>query len=124
MSGTIDFVLNTLGVSETQYGFLAEIKPMEPEPDHTGVGKRLLSMSVLRLTCHWSCCSVHIYNGIRHAKNLLKLTTALLCLTPFVTPSLASDKPVLTIYTYDSFASEWGPGPEIERLLKFSVSAI
>ena len=26
----------------------------------------------------------------------------------------AADKPVLTIYTYDSFTSEWGPGPAIE----------
>ena len=26
----------------------------------------------------------------------------------------AADKPVLTIYTYDSFTSEWGPGPSIE----------
>ena len=23
--------------------------------------------------------------------------------------------PVLTIYTYESFASEWGPGPAIEK---------
>ena len=45
-------VLITLGVPETGNGSLAEIKPMEPEPDHAGVGKRLLSMSVLRLTCH------------------------------------------------------------------------
>lgn len=30
------------------------------------------------------------------------------------TPALAQDKPVLTIYTYDSFVSEWGPGPQIE----------
>ena len=29
-------------------------------------------------------------------------------------PALA-DQPVLTIYTYDSFASEWGPGPVIEK---------
>ena len=48
-------------------------------------------------------------------KNLLNLATAVRCLTPFVTSSLASDKPVLTIYTYDSFASEWRPGPEIEK---------
>ena len=27
----------------------------------------------------------------------------------------AADKPVLTIYTYDSFASEWGPGPAVEK---------
>jgi thiamine transport system substrate-binding protein len=29
-------------------------------------------------------------------------------------PALA-DQPVLTVYTYDSFASEWGPGPVIEK---------
>ncbi|TCV99133.1 thiamine ABC transporter substrate binding subunit [Biostraticola tofi] len=28
-------------------------------------------------------------------------------------PALA--KPVLTVYTYDSFASEWGPGPAIKK---------
>ena len=27
----------------------------------------------------------------------------------------ADEKPVLTIYTYDSFTSEWGPGPAIEK---------
>lgn len=27
----------------------------------------------------------------------------------------AQDRPVLTVYTYDSFAAEWGPGPQIER---------
>ncbi len=31
------------------------------------------------------------------------------------TPVLATAKPVLTVYTYDSFASEWGPGPSIEK---------
>ena len=30
-----------------------------------------------------------------------------------VTPALA-EKPILTIYTYDSFTSDWGPGPAIE----------
>ncbi|MHA1527450.1 MAG: thiamine ABC transporter substrate binding subunit [Alphaproteobacteria bacterium] len=29
-------------------------------------------------------------------------------------PALAG-QPVLTVYTYDSFASEWGPGPMIEK---------
>jgi len=28
--------------------------------------------------------------------------------------ALAEDKPVLTVYTYDSFVSDWGPGPAIE----------
>ena len=26
----------------------------------------------------------------------------------------APAKPVLTVYTYDSFAGEWGPGPKIK----------
>jgi thiamine transport system substrate-binding protein len=29
-------------------------------------------------------------------------------------PALAEDKPVLTVYTYDSFAAEWGPGPALK----------
>lgn len=31
-----------------------------------------------------------------------------------VTPALAQERPVLTVYTYDGFAAEWGPGPGIE----------
>ena len=31
---------------------------------------------------------------------------------------MAQDKPVLTVMTYDSFASEWGPGPVIEPLFE------
>ncbi len=30
-------------------------------------------------------------------------------------PAIAGAKPILTVYTYDSFASEWGPGPQIEK---------
>lgn len=29
-------------------------------------------------------------------------------------PALAQDRPVLTVYTYGSFISEWGPGPAVE----------
>ncbi len=29
-------------------------------------------------------------------------------------PALAQDRPTLTIYTYDSFAAEWGPGPQLK----------
>lgn len=29
-------------------------------------------------------------------------------------PASAEDKPTLTIYTYDSFAAEWGPGPGLK----------
>jgi thiamine transport system substrate-binding protein len=41
----------------------------------------------------------------------LSLTLAL-CLP---TAAGAQERPVLTVLTYDSFVSEWGPGPEIER---------
>ena len=27
----------------------------------------------------------------------------------------AQDKPVLTVYTYDSFVTDWGPGPKVEE---------
>jgi thiamine transport system substrate-binding protein len=27
----------------------------------------------------------------------------------------AQDKPILTVYTYDSFVSDWGPGPAVEK---------
>lgn len=32
----------------------------------------------------------------------------------FVQPASAADSKTLTIYTYDSFVAEWGPGPKIE----------
>ena len=32
----------------------------------------------------------------------------------FVSQAMADDKPTLTIYTYESFTSEWGPGPQVE----------
>ncbi len=31
------------------------------------------------------------------------------------TAALADDKPVLTVYTYDSFTADWGPGPKVEE---------
>lgn len=31
------------------------------------------------------------------------------------TSATAQDKPQLTIYTYDSFVSDWGPGPAVEK---------
>jgi thiamine transport system substrate-binding protein len=36
------------------------------------------------------------------------------CLLMMSAPVLAA-KPVLTVYTYDSFSSEWGPGPAIKK---------
>lgn len=47
---------------------------------------------------------------------MVKLTSlALAVLTGLLaTPAFAQDAPVLTIYTYDGFAAEWGPGPGLK----------
>ncbi|EEJ2196338.1 thiamine ABC transporter substrate-binding protein, partial [Salmonella enterica subsp. enterica] len=37
------------------------------------------------------------------------LSLLLLCAAP------AFAKPVLTVYTYDSFAADWGPGPAVKK---------
>ncbi len=51
-----------------------------------------------------------------HVLLLMKLLPFLfgflaLVISPF---AQSSDKPVLTVYTYDSFSSDWGPGPKIK----------
>ncbi len=43
---------------------------------------------------------------------LLTTTLITLCLSSF---AFAAEKPVLTVYTYDSFTSEWGPGPKVKQ---------
>lgn len=46
------------------------------------------------------------------------LTLSLLSAAFVASTSLASqaaDKPTLTVYTYDSFVSDWGPGPAIKK---------
>ncbi len=40
--------------------------------------------------------------------------TLILFLSIFSTVCFAETKPILTIYTYDSFTSEWGPGPKVK----------
>lgn len=39
---------------------------------------------------------------------------ALAALLAFGHPAAAQDKPNLTVYTYDSFVAEWGPGPALK----------
>ena len=47
-------------------------------------------------------------------RTLLTMAAALAAVALTNIAALASDKPVLTVYTYESFTSEWGPGPAIE----------
>ena len=30
-------------------------------------------------------------------------------------PAIAQDNPTLTVYTYDAFAADWGPGPALKQ---------
>jgi thiamine transport system substrate-binding protein len=57
--------------------------------------------------------------------SLKKLTiAALISLVPFASTAVANDKPTLTIYTYDSFASDWGPGPQIKAGFEATCNCI
>ena len=44
-----------------------------------------------------------------------RIAAALASALAFTAPALADDKPVLTVYTYDSFVTDYGPGPVIEE---------
>ncbi|MDE9444255.1 thiamine ABC transporter substrate binding subunit [Xenorhabdus bovienii] len=43
------------------------------------------------------------------------MTISTLSISACVFAQTAQAKPTLTVYTYDSFASEWGPGPAIKK---------
>jgi thiamine transport system substrate-binding protein len=48
-------------------------------------------------------------------RNYRFVPAALAALFPFfATPAISADK-TLTVYTYESFIAEWGPGPKIEK---------
>lgn len=49
-----------------------------------------------------------------HSVRLFALAAFATVFAPFAA-SLAADKPVLEVYTYDSFAAEWGPGPALKQ---------
>jgi len=42
------------------------------------------------------------------------ISVLILALAALAAPVRAADKPVLTIYTYDSFSADWGPGPAVK----------
>jgi thiamine transport system substrate-binding protein len=55
----------------------------------------------------------NLQGDVRMAANLRLALAALLVLV--VSPVLAGDKPTLTIYSYDSFAADYGPGPALKK---------
>jgi len=52
-------------------------------------------------------------NQIRTWKRCLSVALAAAAL-PLLAPAAYAEKPLLTVYTYDAFASKWGPGPKVE----------
>ncbi len=50
---------------------------------------------------------------MKHTLNLIALAS-ITSMMGISSSALAADK-TLTIYTYDSFASDWGPGPTVEK---------
>ncbi len=44
----------------------------------------------------------------------MKKLLLVLLATVSVSSALATDKPTLTVYSYDSFTSDWGPGPKLK----------
>lgn len=45
---------------------------------------------------------------------LKRIIPALMLISTAFAAHSAADKPILTVYTYDSFAAEWGPGPKVK----------
>ena len=54
---------------------------------------------------------------------LIKIIGVALLSATFSVPGLTA-KPVLTVYTYDSFTSEWGPGPQVKRAFEKNCACI
>ena len=55
----------------------------------------------------------------------MKKIYILLSLTLLASSNIyANDKDTLTVYTYDSFVSEWGPGPIIKEIFEEKFSAV
>ena len=52
-----------------------------------------------------------------------KLLVAAVLSTMVTTVSIAA-KPTLTVYTYDSFTSDWGPGPQVKKAFEDSCDCI
>jgi thiamine transport system substrate-binding protein len=48
-------------------------------------------------------------------ENDMKTTLIASGLLAMASAAIAHEKPVLTVFTYDSFTTEWGPGPKIEE---------
>ena len=79
-------------------------RPVEPELDNTGVGK--VKWATLLPSYRWNK---------KLEKEVKSLSTCILCtFISIASAAVGQNKPVLTVYAPNYFASEWGPGPSIE----------
>jgi len=90
-------------------------RPVEPDPADTGVGKSFADPS------YTEC--LPLFPTIDHAdrgSNTMTLfhhktlTTTLLCGSLLISNSAWAEQAELNVYTYQSFLSDWGPGPKLE----------
>ncbi len=51
------------------------------------------------------------------------LLAVALLIAVFSLPGLAA-RPILTVYTYDSFTSDWGPGPQVKAAFEKRCNCI
>lgn len=52
----------------------------------------------------------------------MNITHTAVALATLYSGALLAATPTLTVYTYDSFASEWGPGPQVEQAFEARCS--
>lgn len=52
---------------------------------------------------------------MHNPRSFCRLLAALVAGAMAAAPAAAQDTPTLTVYTYDSFTAEWGPGPQVEQ---------
>ena len=58
-----------------------------------------------------------VFSRPRKETAMRQLAALALALT-LAAPAAAQDRPVLTVYTYDGWVSDWGAGPKIEPLFE------
>ena len=81
-------------------------EPVEPEPANTGGGKVVGHL-------HNFALSPQKEDAVKY----LAFAAGVFCAS-----AVAAETPELTVYTYDSFVSDWGPGPAVEAALKRSAA--
>lgn len=83
---------------------------VEPEPDNAGVG---IELGLQNGIMDDSLPPSSLCRSLRRAS--LEISTDCGCVSNLCVASAASAASTLTVYTYDSFAADWGPAPAIEK---------